>query len=245
MPRYKLLIEYDGYAFYGWQRQKGQASVQETIEQAIEVMSKEPVRLVAAGRTDAGVHAKGQVAHFDSTTQLSPSRLRECINNNVGHKPVSVLDVSSVEPTFHARRSAKARHYMYRIINRVPNLTLDRGLALHVRYKLDVESIRNATKLLLGTHDFSSFRGARCQSLSPVKTMISIEIQQHADEVCIHFTGSSFLHHQIRNMIGTLLMVGQNKITVNEFENIMLAKNRSKAGPTAPPCGLYFVEVLY
>lgn len=256
-----MTIEYDGSGFYGWQRQKRDVSVQATLEEAISIFTKCETRIVGAGRTDAGVHAIEQTAHFDFTPGRNTSvntgeignaslaldtfRAMECINNNVQGRAVSVLNIEEVPNTFHAQRSAIRRHYFYRIINRIPKLSLNKGYALHMRSKLDITEMEKAAKNLVGTHDFSSFRGAACQSPTPIKTLYDVSFEVLGHEIKIHFIGSAFLHHQVRNMIGTLLLVGNGKISIEDFNDIINARNRAAAGPTAPSYGLYLFKVFY
>lgn len=245
MPRYKLTIEYDGSHFCGWQKQSNAISVQETLEQALEIITKEDSRLVGAGRTDSGVHALGQVAHFDFSQNLDPLKIMNCINNNVGELLVSITKVEEVPMTFHARKSAVRRHYVYKIINRIAPLAIMKNKALHVRLKLNVKAMIEASEYLIGTKDFSSFRDSRCQSLSPIKTIHSINIIQKNDLIEIHFIGSSFLHHQVRNMVGTLLLVGKNAISIPDFVKIINARDRKVAGPTIDSYGLYLFKIYY
>lgn len=245
MPRYKLTIEYDGSHFFGWQKQSNAISVQETLEEALKIITKEDSHIVGAGRTDSGVHAIGQVAHFDCSQNLDPLKIMNCINNNVGEFLVSITKVEEVPMTFHARKSAVRRHYVYKIINRIAPLAIMKNKALHLRLKLNVKAMIEASQYLIGTKDFSSFRDSRCQSLSPIKTIHSINITQKNDLIEIHFIGSSFLHHQVRNMVGTLLLVGKNAISIPDFIEIINARDRKVAGPTIDPYGLYLFKIYY
>lgn len=245
MPRYKLNIEYDGSAFSGWQIQKHAVSVQETLQNAIKKTLNEETKIVCAGRTDAGVHAINQVAHLDINKEMDLFKIQESINNNVNSLPVAITKVENVSNNFHARKDAISRHYIYKIINRYPRLTFQSKKYLHVRKQLDIQTMQECCKLLIGTKDFSSFRASACQSISPIKTIYASDIYHDREYIEIHFIGSSFLQHQVRNMVGTLLLAGHNRISVNEFNKIINAKNRSAAGPTIDSDGLYLFKVNY
>lgn len=245
MRRYKLNIEYDGSAFSGWQIQKHAISVQETLQKAIKQGLNEDTKIICAGRTDAGVHAINQVAHLDINKELNLFQIQESINNNVNSLPVAITKVENAANNFHARKDAISRHYIYKIINRYPRLTFQAKKYLHVRKPLNIDKMQECCELLIGTKDFSSFRAAACQSISPIKTIYSAKIYCNKEYIEIHFIGSSFLHHQVRNMVGTLLLAGHNRISVDEFNKIIDAKNRSAAGPTIEPDGLYLFKVNY
>lgn len=245
MPRYKLILEYDGAPFRGWQRQSDGASVQQALEDAVRGFCGEEVQVVAAGRTDAGVHAKGQVAHLDLAREVTPETLRNALNHHLRPRPVAVLQAAAVPDDFHARFSAKARHYLYRIVNRRAPLVLDAGRAWHVPVPLDAEVMHEAAQRLVGYHDFTSFRSALCQARSPIKTLDRLIVRRLGERLEISAVARSFLHHQVRNMVGTLKLVGEGRFPVAHVETVLAARDRSAAGPTAPACGLYLVRVDY
>jgi tRNA pseudouridine38-40 synthase len=245
MPRYKLTLEYDGGPFCGWQRQADRASVQQALEDAVAAFCGEQVTVHAAGRTDAGVHALGQVAHLDLEREVRLDTLRNALNHHLRPLPVVVLEAAGVAADFHARFSARARYYRYRIVNRPVPLALERGRAWFVPGRLDAEVMHEAASRLLGRHDFSSFRSALCQAKSPVKTLDSLSVSRRGQEVEIGVQARSFLHHQVRNMVGTLKLIGQRRWPVERIEAVLAARNRAAAGPTAPACGLYLVRVDY
>ena len=245
MQRWKLTIEYDGRPFSGWQLQEHAPSVQQTLEEAILRMSGETVRVHASGRTDAGVHALGQVIHFDLEKPFVGLKLREALNFHLRPAPIAVLQAEAVSDDFHARLSSIGRSYIFRIINRRAPLTLDQGRAWHVKRPLDAEAMHEAAQVLVGKHDFSSFRASLCQAKSPVKTLDSISVARTGEEIRISVAARSFLHHQVRNMVGTLEMVGAGRWNADDIRRILEARNRSAAGPTCPPDGLYFIESRY
>jgi len=245
MPRYRLLLEYDGTAFVGWQRQTTGLSVQQALEDAVLAFSGERTGVVAAGRTDAGVHATGQVAHFDLARDLPPERVLGALNAHLRPHPVTVLDVRVVGEAFHARFSAIERRYVYRILNRRGPPALDRGRVWHVVRPLDEVLMQEAARLLVGRHDFTSFRDAECQAASPVKTLSRLFVHRSGEVVEIHAAARSFLHHQVRNMVGTLVMVGDGRRPVAWVGEVLEARDRRAAGPTAPSFGLYLVGVRY
>jgi tRNA pseudouridine38-40 synthase len=245
MSRYKLILEYDGGPFHGWQRQSEGASVQQALEDAMRGFCGEEVGVVAAGRTDAGVHAIGQVAHFDLARQVTPETLRNALNHHLRPHPVVVLDASLVADEFHARFSAKARRYLYRIVNRRAPLTLEARRAWHVPAPLDAEIMHEAAQRLVGHHDFTSYRSALCQAKSPVKTLDRLAVRRLGDHLEIAALARSFLHHQVRNMVGTLKLIGEGRQPVGRIEVILAACDRAAAGPTAPACGLYLAGVDY
>jgi tRNA pseudouridine38-40 synthase len=245
VPRFKLTLEYDGRAFQGWQRQKNGFSVQEALESAVHAFSGEAVTVQGAGRTDAGVHATGQVAHLDLDKPMSIESLQNAINHHLRPHPVAVTRATEVADDFHARFSATRRHYLYRIINRRAPLVLEAGRAWHLPAMIEAEVMHEAGQRLIGKHDFTSFRSTACQSQSPVKTMDRITVQRIADEIRITVTARSFLHHQVRNIVGTLKMIGDHKWPVDRIEEVLAAKNRAAAGPTAPADGLYLTAVDY
>lgn len=245
MPRYKLILEYDGAPFRGWQRQSDGASVQQALEDAVRGFCGEDVQVVAAGRTDAGVHAKGQVAHLDLARDVTPETLRNALNHHLRPRPVAVLQAAAVPDDFHARFSAKARHYLYRIVNRRAPLVLDAGRAWHVPVPLDAEVMHEAAQRLIGHHDFTSFRSALCQARSPIKTLDRLIVRRLGERLEISAVARSFLHHQVRNMVGTLKLVGEGKWTRDDVMHALGARNRAAAGPTAPAEGLYLMDVRY
>jgi tRNA pseudouridine38-40 synthase len=245
MPRYKLTLEYDGGPFRGWQRQSDGASVQQALEDAVRGFCGEEVQVVAAGRTDAGVHATGQVAHLDLSRSVTPETVRNALNYHLRPRPVVILAAAIVADDFHARFSAKTRHYLYRIVNRRAPLVLEGSRAWHVPTPLDAEIMQEAAQRLIGRHDFSSFRGALCQAKSPVKTLDRLTIRRLGDRVEITARARSFLHHQVRNMVGTLKLIGEGRFAVAHVETVLAARDRAAAGPTAPACGLYLMRVDY
>lgn len=245
MPRYKLTLEYDGSPFRGWQRQSDGGSVQQTLEHAVRGFCGEEVQVVAAGRTDAGVHATGQVAHLDLARSVTPETLRNALNYHLRPHPVVILAAAPVADDFHARFSAKTRHYLYRIVNRRAPLALERGRAWHVPTPLDAEIMHEAAQRLIGRHDFTSFRSALCQAKSPVKTLDRLTIRRLGDRLEITALARSFLHHQVRNMVGTLKLVGEGRFPVSHVDAVLAARDRAAAGPTAPACGLFLTRVDY
>jgi tRNA pseudouridine38-40 synthase len=245
MPRYKLTIEYDGSGLVGWQRQANGLSVQEVLETAVERFCGEAVTVHGAGRTDAGVHALAQTAHLDLPREASPEVIRNALNHHVKPAAVSVLAVEAVPASFDARRSARGRVYRYRILNRRPMPALERGRVWHVGPRLDTEAMQAAAQLLVGKHDFTSFRDTMCQAKSPVKTLDRLDVTRIGDEIVVDAGARSFLHHQVRNMVGTLKLVGAGKWRVDRVAEALAAHDRRAGGPTAPPDGLYLVEVIY
>ncbi len=243
--RWKIIIEYDGSPFVGWQRQENGLTVQQVVEEAVEKFSTEAVVVQASGRTDAGVHAFGQVAHFDLTVSREARAVRDGLNFFLKPYPVSILSAEIVDDSFNARGSARERRYLYRILNRRSPPALDRGRVWHVVAPLDVAAMQLGANRLLGHHDFTSFRASECQAKSPVKTLDELQVSQVGDEVHVTARARSFLHHQVRNMVGTLSLVGLGKWTPDDVTAALEAKDRSKGGPTAPPDGLYFMSVLY
>ncbi|MGB9152736.1 MAG: tRNA pseudouridine(38-40) synthase TruA [Alphaproteobacteria bacterium] len=245
MNRWKLTIEYDGTGFCGWQRQLGDLTVQQTLEEAIEKFSGEIVRLHCAGRTDAGVHARAQVGHFDLARGTEGYIIRDALNFYVRPHKIAVIDAELVDETFHARFAALSRSYRYRIINRRAPLTFDADYAWHVPKVLDVSAMQTAADMLIGKHDFSTFRAQNCQSNSPIRNLDKIFFTQEGEEITLHTEARSFLYHQVRNMIGTLSLVGTGRWTIGDFKDAFTACDRAKGGPTAPPHGLCFWGVSY
>ena len=245
MTRWKLILEYDGGPFVGWQRQALGESVQQTLERAIGKMTGEAVAVHGAGRTDAGVHALGMAAHVDISKTLTAHRLREGVNALVRPAPVSVLEVEPVADDWHARFSCTGRRYLYRILNRRAPPAVERGRVWHVALPLDVATMTEGAAQVVGTHDFTTFRSANCQSDSPVRTLDRLEIKRVGDEVHVHAAARSFLHHQVRSMAGCLAMVGRGQWSPDDIGAALAARDRAALGLNAPPQGLYFVEATY
>ena len=245
MPRYKLILEYHGGPFVGWQRQANGPSVQQALEEAIQRFCGEAVRTTCAGRTDAGVHAAGQVAHVDLTRDWPADTVRDAVNFHLRPQPVAVLAAAQVTEDFDARHSALRRHYRYRIVNRRAPLTVDRGLAWHIVEPLDEALMHAAAQCLVGRHDFTSFRAAECQAASPVKTLDRLDVTRSGDKIVIEARARSFLHHQVRNMVGTLRLVGRGRWTPDDVARALAARDRAAGGPTAPPDGLCFLAADY
>ncbi|MBA2771010.1 MAG: tRNA pseudouridine(38-40) synthase TruA [Sphingomonas sp.] len=245
MTRWKLTIEYDGRPFMGWQRQDHGPSVQQTIEEALGRMTGEPCAVHAAGRTDAGVHALAMSAHVDIGGKLTPHRLREGLNALVRPQPVSVLAAEQIENDWHARFSCRGRRYRYRILNRRAPPALDRGRVWHIGVALDAEAMAQGAAMLVGRHDFTTFRSAHCQSDSPVKTLDRLDVRREGEEILIEAAARSFLHHQVRSMVGCLALVGRGQWAPGDIKTALDARDRAALGFNAPPDGLYFVEAIY
>lgn len=245
--RYKLTLEYDGTNLLGWQRQLDGPSVQEYMEKVVEILDGKQSEVASAGRTDAGVHALGQVAHCDLEREIEPWKLREALNANLRNleAPVTVLEIEPVSEEFHARFSAIGRGYIYRILNRRAPSPLLQNRVWWVPVELDVEKMRQGATYLLGYHDFTSFRAAACQAKSPLKTLDKFEIKKVGDEIICTVEARSFLHHQVRNMVGTLKMVGDGHWSPQQVKTILEACDRTQSGPNAPACGLYLNKVMY
>ena len=245
MTRFRLLVEYDGTGYVGWQRQDNGPSIQQAIEEAIFAFCGERSNLAAAGRTDAGVHAQGQVAHVDLARETTADTLRDAVNFHLKPQPISILAAEAVSEDFHARFSAVGRRYLYRILNRRAPLALERNRAWWVQSELDAPAMHAAAQRLIGHHDFTSFRSSICQAASPLKTLDRLDVERRDDEIRIHAAARSFLHHQVRNMAGTLKLVGEGRWNADDVAAALAARSRSAAGPTAPAEGLFLVEVRY
>lgn len=245
MPRYKITIEYDGGNISGWQRQNNTSSVQQFIEEAIAKFSQEEVMVHGAGRTDAGVHALGQVAHFDLNRDYPVHVVQRAINHFLRPNKIILVDCQYVNAEFHARFSAKKRNYQYLILNRRFPSVIEENRAWHVREDLDIDKLEQAANLLIGQHDFTSFRASLCQANSPIKTLDEVKIYRQGEKVIFTLRARSFLHHMVRNIVGSLVLVGSGKWQVEDIAKALLAKDRRSAGPTAPAHGLYFTRVEY
>ena len=243
--RWKLTVEYDGTGLVGWQRQDNGPSVQAALETAIHRFCGETVTVHGAGRTDAGVHALGQVAHADIAKDTDADTVRDALNAHLRPDPIAVLGAEAVDEDFHARFSATGRAYLYRIVNRRPPLTLDAGRAWHVAPPLNAAAMHDAAQALVGKHDFTSFRASLCQAKTPVKTLSALEVTRDGEAVLIRARARSFLHHQVRNIAGTLMLVGIGKWGRADVEAALAARDRAAAGQTAPAHGLYLTEVFY
>jgi tRNA pseudouridine38-40 synthase len=245
VTRWRLTIEYDGGPFMGWQRQDHGPSVQQALEDALERMTGEAGPFIAAGRTDAGVHALAMSAHVDVVRELTPHRLREGLNALLRPQPISVLEAQVVAEDWHARFCCVGRRYLYRILNRRAPPALDAGRVWHVAVPLEVVRMGEAAGHLVGRHDFTTFRSAQCQSDSPMKTLDRLEVARVGEEIHVTAAARSFLHHQVRSMVGCLAMVGRGQWTPDDMRTALEARNRSALGFNAPPEGLYFVEARY
>lgn len=245
MPRYKLVIEYDGGPFTGWQIQAGGLTVQGVLTAAIEALSGEKTLLQGAGRTDTGVHARGQVAHVDLTKEWDTDTVRDGLNAHLRPHPVAVLSAERVADDFNARTSAIRRHYLYRIVNRRSDLALEAGRAWRVPRPLDASAMHAAAQRLVGKHDFTTFRSTECQAKSPVKTLDRLDVVRNGDEVNVTAVARSFLHTQVRSMVGSLALVGEGKWRGDDLSRALAARDRAACGPLAPPDGLYLMQVDY
>ncbi len=245
MPRYKLTIEYDGTDYAGWQRQANGASIQQALEEALFALTGESATVHGAGRTDAGVHAMGQVAHVDLNREWRGWRLGEAINAHLSPQPIAVLAAEPASEDFDARRSAAMRHYLYRIVNRRAPLTFERGRAWQVKRRLDAAAMQEAAQALLGRHDFSTFRDSQCQAKSPVRTLARLDVARAGDRVEFSVAALSFLHRQVRSMVGSLVEVGLGKWSAADLKAALEAADRSRCGQVAPAYGLYLARVDY
>lgn len=243
--RWKIVIEYDGTDYFGWQRQRDLPSIQQSIEEGILGFSSEEAVVHTAGRTDAGVHALGQVAHFDIEKDFSAKEIRDAINHHMGYAPICLLSAEKINSEFHARFDAKKRYYKYVIKNRPSAPVVGGNYFWHMRLPLDVEAMQTAANHLLGQHDFTSFRDSQCQAKSPIKTLDSLEVYKEGEDIIFEVSALSFLHHQVRNFVGTLVKVGMGSWDADCTKEILKAKDRTKAGPTAPSSGLFLIKVDY
>ena len=245
MTRFALTLEFDGRPFMGLQRQKHGPSVQQAVEDAAKAVTGEDVTMISAGRTDAGVHALAMRAHIDIAKDLSPFRIGEALNACLRPHPVAVTDCCIVPDDWHARFGCLARHYRYTIINRRAPLTWQKGLAWQVTRELDEKAMHDAAQLLIGQHDFTTFRSAHCQSQSPIKTLDKLDVQRDGDKIHFDVSARSFLHHQVRSMVGSLMMVGRGDWNADDLTTALQAADRQALGLNAPPDGLYFVRADY
>jgi len=245
MPRYKLTLEYDGTAFVGWQWQANGISVQQALEEAVTAFSGETVRVHGAGRTDAGVHAWAQTCHLDLAAETRMDVLRDAVNSHLRPRRVSVLAAERVADDFDARRSALARIYHYHISNRRSPLALNFKRAWQISRPLDANAMALAAQRLLGEHDFSSFRASACQASSAVKTLDALDVRREGEDIYLKARSESFLHHQVRAMVGSLVWVGEGRWTEADITEVLVARDRRRAGPNAPPWGLYLEAVIY
>ncbi len=245
MHRFKLTLEYDGTPFSGWQRQSERPSVQQALEEAIFRLSGEKVTTQAAGRTDAGVHALGQVVHFELSKAWDAFRVREALNYHLRPDPVGVIAVEAVGPEFEARFSAKARHYEYRILNRRAPAVLERNHVWHVPMPLDANLMNLAAGTILGLHDFTTFRSSECHAKSPMRTLDVFSVRRENEHILVTASARSFLHHQVRSMVGSLKLVGEGKWAPEKLRAVLDARDRSRCGAMAPASGLFFTRVDY
>jgi tRNA pseudouridine38-40 synthase len=245
MPRYKLTVEYDGRPFAGWQVQADQLTVQGLLTSAVEALSGDKTLVQGAGRTDAGVHARAQVAHVDLTKEWDTDTIRDALNAHLRPHPIAILAAERAADDFNARTSAIRRHYLYRIINRRADLTLEAGRAWRVPRPLDAAAMHEAAQRLIGKHDFTTFRSTECQAKSPVKTLDILKVERSGEDVYVTSVARSFLHNQVRSMVGSLVPVGEGKWSPDDLAQALEARDRAACGPVAPPDGLYLMKVEY
>ena len=245
MPRYKLTIEYDGRPFVGWQIQDNGPSVQGVLTAAIEAFCGEKASVHGAGRTDAGVHALGQVGHVDLAKDWNEDTVRDALNAHLRPHPVAIISAERIDDSFDARFSAVRRHYLYRIVNRRADLALERGRAWRITPPLDVAAMQAAAQRLVGRHDFTTFRNVECQAKSPVKTLDQLDVRRAADDIQVIASARSFLHSQVRSMVGSLALTGEGKWTADDVSIALEKRDRAACAPVAPPDGLYLVKVDY
>ena len=245
MTRFRLTIEFDGRPYFGWQRQENGPSIQQAIEEAIHAVTGETVAVYAAGRTDSGVHAAAMTAHADIAKGITPFRLVEALNAKLRPQPIAILAAETVPDDWHARFSCIGRRYRYRIVNRRPPLTFDNGLAWRIAPPLDADAMARAARLLIGKHDFTTFRSVQCQAKSPLKTLERLDIERIGGEIHVHAAAPSFLHHQVRSMVGCLALVGLGKWSEADLKAALDARDRQALGLNAPPDGLFFIGADY
>lgn len=245
MTRFKLTIEYVGTDFSGWQRQANAPSIQEELERAATAFAQKPITIWGAGRTDAGVHALGQVAHFDLEKPLSADKVRDAMNYHLRPHPIAVTEAVAVSDDFHSRFSATARHYLYRIVDRRADLTFDKGRAWRAFQPVDENAMHEAAQALVGQHDFTTFRDSQCQADSPVKSLTEISVTRASEQVQVRVSAPSFLHRQVRSIVGSLMEVGKGKQPAGYIADILKSADRAQCGPVAPPDGLYLTQVDY
>jgi tRNA pseudouridine38-40 synthase len=245
VPRYKLTIEYDGAPFSGWQFQADRTTVQGVLTAALEALTAEKTLVQGAGRTDAGVHARGQVAHVDLAKDWDPGTVRDALNAHLRPAPVAVLSAERVAEDFNARTSARKRHYLYRIVNRRADLTFDLKYAWRVPRPLDAGTMHEAAQRLVGNHDFTTFRSTECQANSPQKTLDQLDVVRDGVDVLVRASARSFLHNQVRSMVGSLVLAGVGEWSADELARMLAARDRCACGPVAPPDGLYLMKVDY
>jgi tRNA pseudouridine38-40 synthase len=245
MPRYKLTVEYDGRPFAGWQIQADQLTVQGLLTSAVEALSGDKTLVQGAGRTDAGVHARAQIAHVDLTKEWDTDTIRDALNAHLRPHPIAILAAERAADDFNARTSAIRRHYLYRIINRRADLTLEAGRAWRVPRPLDAATMHAAAQCLVGKHDFTTFRSTECQAKSPVKTLDILKVERSGKDVYVTAVARSFLHNQVRSMVGSLVLVGEGKWAPDDLAKVLDARDRTACGAVAPPDGLYLMKVEY
>ncbi|HET8544335.1 MAG TPA: tRNA pseudouridine(38-40) synthase TruA [Pseudolabrys sp.] len=245
MPRYKLTVEYDGRPFAGWQIQADQLTVQGLLTSAVESLSGDKTLVQGAGRTDAGVHARAQVAHVDLSKDWDTDTIRDALNAHLRPHPIAILAAERAADDFNARTSAIRRHYLYRIINRRADLTLEAGRAWRVPRSLDAAAMHAAAQRLIGKHDFTTFRSTECQAKLPVKTLDILKVERAGEDVYVTAVARSFLHNQVRSMVGSLVLVGEGKWSPGDLAKALEARDRAACGPVAPPDGLYLMKVEY
>jgi tRNA pseudouridine38-40 synthase len=245
MPRYKLTVEYDGRPFSGWQIQADQLTVQGLLTSAVEALSGDKTLVQGAGRTDAGVHARAQVAHVDLTKEWNTDTIRDALNAHLRPHPIAILAAERAADDFNARSSAIRRHYLYRIVNRRADLTLDAGRAWRVPRRLDAAAMHAAAQRLVGKHDFTTFRSTECQAKSPEKTLDVLKVERDGEDIYVTSVARSFLHNQVRSMVGSLVLVGEGKWSSDDLAKALDARDRTACGPVAPPDGLYLMKVEY
>ena len=245
MQRYQIKVEYEGTNFVGWQYQKNGLSIQEILQKAIFQFSREKVTVTGAGRTDAGVHAICQIAHFDLEKKIKKKNFILGVNQYIGNNSVTILNIKKVNNKFHSRFNAIKRTYQYVIINRQSPLALQKNKAWHIRKKLDLNAMKKGAKLLLGTHDFSTFRASSCSAKSPIKTLKKASIEKNKERIILKFTSKSFLQQQVRSMVGCMKYLAEGKWKFDKFNDAFLSKKRSNCAPPAPSCGLYLTKISY